>query len=402
MGRDLWEWEEYDARAQDEYDRGAFEEALDTLREGLVLHPASTELWVSLGYTQLAREEYAWARGAFERALFLEDEHEEALVGLGDVLLKLGERARSFHCFSRVLDLGFGSDPDLLLAMARSLYREELYERAASFYRMALDAAESAAAVPAEAPGPQEGAAEEAGDGEEGAPDASITAAEAAAELAYALYQLGETDGALPLLEGALARHPLHHEARVFFGNLLYDRGEYERALEEFERVPPERLWDALAVWRTVELLRGFRGLASDAPALEPLLRQLELLTREPTPEERLLAEVEAAADPSAEAAPARDRNQLDLFVFERGRPEATNLDIHIVRSRDGKLYTGDWLSIVGAMRDASEDPSVSIFDYMRDAARVVGSLMGVRIPDDDPERFLRASAGAGLLRIER
>jgi hypothetical protein len=53
-------------------------------------------------------------------------------------------------------------------------------------------------------------------------------------------------------------------------------------------------------------------------------------------------------------------------------------------------------------MRDDSTDPSVSIFDYMRDAARVVRSLTGMSVPDDDPERFLRASARAGILRIER
>lgn len=401
MGRDLWEWEEYDARAQEEYDRGAFEEALDTLREGLALHPGSPELWVSLGYTQLAREAYVWAREAFVRALQMEEDHEEALVGLGDVLLKLGERARAFRCFARVLELGFGSDPDLLLAMARALYREELYERAVTFYRLALAAAEAFADISSALDETEDAAG--AGPGEGDAPAAGdVTVAEAAAELAYALYQMGDADGALPLLEGALARHPEHHEARVFYGNLLYDRGEYESALEEFERVPADRMWDPLAVWRAVELLRGFRGLPADAAAIDPLMRQLELLTEEPAPEDRLLAEVEAAADPASTSASVPDRNQLDLFVLKRGRPEARNPDVHIVRARDGRLYTGDWAAIVQAMRDDSTDPGVSIFDYMRDAARVVRSLTGVPVPDDDPERFLRASARAGILRIER
>ncbi|MDP2481424.1 MAG: tetratricopeptide repeat protein [Candidatus Palauibacterales bacterium] len=399
MEGDLWEWEEYDARAQDEYDRGAFDEALQTLHEGLALHPGSPELWVSLGYTQLAREAYAWAREAFVRALGLEEDHEEALVGLGDVLLKLGERARAFRCFGRVLELGFGSDPDLLLAMARALYREELYERAVNLYRMALGAAEAAAGastdhVPSD---------ERIRVGADGVPTAGdVTVAEAAAELAYALYQMDGAERALPLLEGALARHPDHHEARVFYGNLLYDRGDYERALEEFERVPPDRMWDPLAVWRAVELLRGFRGLPPDADAIEPLMRQLEILTEEPAPEERLLAEIEAAADPGSAGASVPDRNQLDLFVLERGRPEARNPGVHVVRARDGKLYAGDWAAIVQAMRDDSTDPNVSIFDYMRDAARVVRSLTGMSVPDDDPERFLRASARAGILRIER
>ncbi|HKK26746.1 MAG TPA: tetratricopeptide repeat protein [Gemmatimonadota bacterium] len=383
MGRDFWEWEEYDAHAQEAYDRGAFEESLDLLREGLTLYPDSAELWISLGYTQLAREEFAWAREAFGRALELDEGHEEAMVGLGDVLLKLGERARAFAAFDAVLELGFAADPDLMLAVARALYREELYERSERFYQLALAAAEAASELPAEA-------------------SADATAADAAAELAYTLYQMSRADAALPLLERALRRNPTHHEARVFYGNLLYDRGDYGRALRAFEAVPPGKMWDPLAVWRAVELLRGFRGLENDSREVQLLLRQLEGLTEEPSPEDRLIAEVEAAADPLGASGPSRDRQQLDLFVLESARPQAREPGVHAVRASSGRLYTGDWASIVEAMRDEASDPSVSIVDYMRDAARVVRSLTGVQIPDDDPEEFLRASARAGILSIER
>lgn len=387
MGRDFWDWEEYDSNAQEAYDRGAFEDSLETLREGLELYPHSPELWISLGYTRLAREEYAWAREAFTEALWLDEEHEEALVGLGDVLLKLGERARAFAAFSRVLELGFAADPDLMLAVARALYREELYERAARHYQLALAAAEAAADL-----------SDEQGSGS----SAGATASDAAAELAYTLYQMGRTDAALPLLERALERNPAHHEARVFYGNLLYDGGDYRRALDVFEEVPSDRMWDPLAVWRSVELLRGFRGQDDGSPRVEALLRQLESLTEEPTPEDRLLAEVESAAAPAPSGAPPVDREQLDLFVLRRGRPAGREPDVHIVRSRNGTLYTGNWTTIVEAMRDDATDPSVSIIDYMREAARVVRGLTGVQIPDDDPEQFLRASARAGMLRIER
>ena len=76
--------EEYDERAHQLYNEGQYEDALSVLREGLTLYPSSVELHVGVGYARLAREEYAWARRAFEEALVLEPEHEDGLAGLGD------------------------------------------------------------------------------------------------------------------------------------------------------------------------------------------------------------------------------------------------------------------------------------------------------------------------------
>ena len=61
--------EEYDERAHQLYNEGQYDEALGVLREGLALYPSSVELHVGVGYARLAREEYAWARRAFEEAL---------------------------------------------------------------------------------------------------------------------------------------------------------------------------------------------------------------------------------------------------------------------------------------------------------------------------------------------
>ena len=70
--------EEYDERAHQLYNEGQYDEALTVLREGLVLYPNSVELHVGVGYAQLAREEFAWARRSFEQALVLEPEHVSA------------------------------------------------------------------------------------------------------------------------------------------------------------------------------------------------------------------------------------------------------------------------------------------------------------------------------------
>lgn len=365
MERELWGPEEYDVEAQRLYDAGDYDEALDLLREGLLLFPEAPELLLTLGYTHLARETYGWARAAFAEVLESDPEHEEALVGLGDALLKLGERPRAFLAFERVRELGFGEDPELMLAVGRALYREGLYERAADHYRRAGDRSE------------------------------------ARAELGYCFYRLGRRRAAARELARALQLAPQLYEARLFQGNLLYEEGDYEAALDAYLRVPPDSMWEPLAVWRTVELLRGLRGLPSDDPGLEPYIEQLERLSADPTPEEQLLAMVRAEVL-GEETVPLGPQQQLDLFSPGAAAPRGRDPEVHAVRARDGRIYTGDWLAIVGAMRDHSEDPSVSIEEFMRETARMLSHLTGIRVPHDDPEAFLRASARAGVLQIER
>ena len=84
--------EEYDEQAHKLYNDGDYDGALDVLKEGLALYPNAVDLCVGLGYARLAREEYAWARKAFEAAVVLDPTQEDAHVGLGEVLLRFGER----------------------------------------------------------------------------------------------------------------------------------------------------------------------------------------------------------------------------------------------------------------------------------------------------------------------
>ena len=104
-GSRFWSAEEFDRQAQRQYETGDYDGALETLRRGAALYPEAVELMVSIGYTHLAREEYVWAGRSFSQVLEREVDHEDALVGLGECRLKLGERARGFQCFERVLDL---------------------------------------------------------------------------------------------------------------------------------------------------------------------------------------------------------------------------------------------------------------------------------------------------------
>ena len=203
--------EEYDEQAHKLYNDGDYDGALEMLKEGLSLYPNAVELYVGLGYARLAREEFAWARHAFERAVVLDPAHEDALVGLGETLLRFGERSQALALFNEVAAMGFDDDIELMLTMGRALYRAAMYGECRDIF------AKAAA----------------------GRPDS----AEAAASLGYALHRLGDEVGAGRQIRRALRLDADLYEARIYLGHLLYDRGDWEGALRELERVPPQEHW---------------------------------------------------------------------------------------------------------------------------------------------------------------
>lgn len=361
---DSWNYEQFDAEAQRLYEAGDFDQALGLLKEALTRYPDSVELLVSLGYTRLAREEYAWARAAFDSVLRMDPEHEEALAGLGDVLLKLGERAAAFQIFEGLIALGYDRDVELMLCVGRSLLREGLLRRAERFFRLALAA-------------------------DRESPDAAL-------DLAFTFYRDGDTEGALFWSREAVRLDPRFAEARALYGNVLYERGDFRGALAQLATIPVTDLADPIVAWRVVDLKRRLEDLPSDAEELRPYLLALEELAPEPSPEERLLAEVEARAN-GLTAGPGA--GQLDLF----GRPpDASAVEVHRVRAPNGVVYEGDWDGIVRAMRNGSEEPGVSLADFMRNEAMRLQALTGIAVSWQTARAFLEDSARVGALEIER
>jgi len=353
-GSRFWSAEEYDRQAQRLYEAGDYDGALEMLRRGAALYPGAVELLVSTGYTYLAREEFLWARRSFSKALESEPDHEDALVGLGESRLKLGERARGFQCFERVLELGFGGDLDLMLSIGRALFREGLWEHAERFFRRAVAADENSA--------------------------------DAAADLAYTLHRQGDGVQARLWLDRCLELDAENHDARVLLANLFYEGGEPESALDHLERIPLDSMWDPVSVWRLVELVRAYREVTDGARELDPYLDRLDQLFVDPTPEERILLEIEMEV--AGLEAPVATRDQLDLFGGDR-------------EMAPGGQRT-DWTGIVRAMCESSTNPGQSVEEFMRETARRVRDMTGIEIPDDDPEEFLKASARAGVLHIDR
>lgn len=364
--------EEYDEEAHQLYNDGRYDDALALLREGIHLHPQSVDLHVGVGYAQLAREEYAWARQAFEFALVLDPEHEDALAGAGEVRLVLGQPAQAIEAFQRLLDLGYDDDHELMLQVGRSLFREGYFVEARRFF-------EAARAHH---------------------PDS----AELAASLGYTAHRLGMDADAFYWLRRALALEPAYPEPRIYLANILYDRGEVGAALHHFARLTPEDHFDDLGVWRTIELLKAARGVGDEHPEVRPWLARLADLGSDASPEDLLLAEIEGMQPDGT----PRDPNQLELFgTLMRDIPEmqqrrsAMEGGAHVIETLDGITLRGSWddlLLQLQAVEGAWADGTVA--EFMRAFARRGHAETGVRIPVTSAEAFFLGSAEAGVIRI--
>jgi Flp pilus assembly protein TadD len=367
--------DDFDEQAHQLYNEGRYDDAVALLLEGLSLYPHAVELHIGLGYAQLAREEYGWARRSFERALTLDPDHEDGLAGLGEILLKLGERGGALRAFERIVLLGFQDDHELMLQVGRALFREALVGPAQRFFEFAV------AAHP-ESP-------------------------DAAACLGYACHRLGNDSGALFWLRRALELEPEFSEARIYLANTLYDRGETEAALHHLEKTRPEEHYDELGIWRHIELKKTVYRLRDEDPELQPWLQRLGEVAGEPDAVDLLLAEVEAQQPDGS----IRDPHQLELFgtlltelhAMQR-RPAHQAVyqgDTHAVGTLGGQTFKGTWEEIVLQMKAADREwADASLTEFMLGLARRGRAETGVVIPVTDAEAFIRGSAEAGVLRI--
>jgi tetratricopeptide (TPR) repeat protein len=368
--------EEYDERAHQLYNEGQYDQALTVLREGLTLYPNAVELHVGVGYARSAREEYAWARKAFEEALVLDPDHEDALAGLGETLLRFGQNDPAVKCFYRILELGYHDDVDLMLQAGRALFRDALIAEAKEFFEVAVQQA----------------------------PDS----AEAVACVGYAQHRLGDDDAAIATLRRSLQLDSEHAEARIYLANILYDRGDYEAALYHLERTSPDDHWDELGIWRLTELKKSLYRVADDDEDLKPWDERLSELSGEPDDIDDMLAEIETRFNEALEGEAEHAKGQLELFgallsELVDQKADLPTLTEHQIVTEEGRELTGSWERIVQQLRDASAAfTGRSLHDFMTTEARRELARTGIRIPTTDPEAFIRGSADAGRLRILR
>lgn len=363
--------DEYDEQAHQLYNEGRYDDALALLREGLLRHPQSVELHIGVGYAQMAREQYAWARQAFEFALVLDAEHEDALAGLGEVCLVLGQVEQSLRALQKLVDLGYGDDHELMLQVGRALFREGFFAEARRFFDLART---------------------HHGD-----------SAELAASLGYTAHRLGLEADAFYWLRRALALDDGYTDPRIYLANILYDRNENGAALFHFARLQPEDHFDDLGVWRTIELLKAARGVGDDDPELAPWFARLADLGGETSPEDHLLAEVESLLPDGTRL----DPQQLELFgqlmrdPQEMQKRPAADPAVHVIETLDGLTLRGSWdelLLQLQAVEGAWPDGTVT--EFMTAFAERGQAETGVRIPVTGAEPFLRGAAAAGVVRI--
>ncbi|HEY3933286.1 MAG TPA: tetratricopeptide repeat protein [Gemmatimonadales bacterium] len=363
--------DEYDEKAHQLYNEARYDAALALLREGLFRYPEAVELHVGVGYAQLAREEYAWARQAFDAALGFDPEHEDALAGLGETLLVLGQLEGALRAFQRLLDLGFGDDHELMLQVGRALFREGFFVEARRFFELCREH--------------------------------HPASAEVSASLGYTAHRLGMDADAFYWLRRALEVDPEYPEPRIYLANILYDRGEIPAALLHFARVGPDDHFDDLGVWRTIELLKSARDAGDDDPEIRPWLARLAELGRNADAEEMLLAEIESLQPDGT----PRDPNQLELFgtlmreVPGMQKRPSGGIGSHVIETLTGLSLRGTWDELVqhlqtveGAWADGT------LHEFMQVFARRGTAETGVKIPVGNAEAFLRGAAAAGVIRI--
>ena len=362
--------DDYDEHAHQLYNEGRIDEALELLQEGVQLYPNVVELHVGMAYAFLAREDYAWARRSFERALALDPDNEDSLAGSGEVLLKVGERPQALAAFDRLLALGFRDDHELMLQVGRALFREGLLAAAQQFFEYAVNAQ----------------------------PDCP----EAAACVGYACHRLNDDSGALYWLRRALQIDPQYSEARIYLANMLYDRGESDAAMHHLHQTAPEDHYDELGIWRYIELKKTIYRLGDDDPELRPWFARLGEVSGDPDPVEQILAEVEATqADGTT-----RDPAQLELFgtlltELQAMQKRPATAGTHTIATLSGRTFRGTWDEILAQMKNADREwANATLHEFMTDLARRGAAETGVIIPTTDAEAFLRGSAQAGVVRI--
>jgi Flp pilus assembly protein TadD len=362
--------DEYDEQAHQLYNQGRYDEALEVLKDGLAVYPSAVELHVGLGYGYLAREEYVWARQGFVQALALEPDHEDALAGFGETLLRVGDREGAIRGFSRILELGFQEDHDLMLQVGRALFRDGLLAHAHRFFELAV------AAEP--------------------------ECQEAAACMGYVSHRLGREAAALFWLRRALELETGFAEPRIYLANLLYDRGESAAALHHLERTVAEEHFEELGIYRTIELRRTFYRLADDDPSLVPWYHRLSELIGESDPVDDLLAEIEAVqADGSI-----RDPHQLELFGALLSEPlqmqrRPARSDHHQVATVWGQTFRGTWEEILDQLKASDRGAQYqTMSEFMQGFARRSKEETGVMVPVTDAKAFIEGGVEAGVLRV--
>jgi tetratricopeptide (TPR) repeat protein len=218
--------QDYELEAQKLWRSGKFTKAARLFKEGLSLHPGNPDLLSGLGHSYLGQEEYILAHQAFELAFRLAPDSMEVLLGLGECLINFSRYAEGEALFHRILDRNYEEDPMVGVTIGRALIKNERWVLARENYlKMGSMGYES--------------------------PEIELG-------MGICEHHLGQRSFKKHI-QKALTMAPRFHEARSYLGNVLFDEGKYEEALECFDRIPLPRHQDPASLKRAMLLTLDLR-----------------------------------------------------------------------------------------------------------------------------------------------
>ena len=206
--------------------------AIEQYKKLSELQPKDVDVWVDLGRLNKILQKSPEAEAAYNKALEIEPDNEDALIGLAVVYQDLGDRAKVSEILRRIV--ASDPSPNTLTALARSYEQQDEYGLAAETYRQAV------------AMTPDNAALQQA--------------------LAQNLAMSGHQDEALEIYQKLVEKDPSDAESHLRISQIYTRKGEFDKAWAELQEAKKSAPDSTEVLYHEINLLESM-GKTSDAIA---------------------------------------------------------------------------------------------------------------------------------------
>ena len=84
---------------------GKFDDAIQTVDQGLIIYPKDTMLWNNKGYALFKQGNYAGAVASYDKALSFDKNYTTALINKGEALNQMGRFQDAIDAYNKVLEI---------------------------------------------------------------------------------------------------------------------------------------------------------------------------------------------------------------------------------------------------------------------------------------------------------